>query len=279
MYTVGVKEVWDVPEEKHTGGRVIHTLGWPLRNEEFGERRCCEQRLNGSEINFQHAEDPCRGRGSNDERRDGFGARMRNESANSEECHAAPEEADDAAADLPVPEKDRGACNRKAHSAHCSTQAQAYGRKKNDIEQHLDGNRPGRTVEGLQLVGRQPVLREKNALHKVLPVVGIKNEEISRPALERELHRGGTTHRVAQHERGRRAEVVEQLREPVGHDRHAHFLPRQRVAAAEPGQARVDHPQSEPAGEARALAPVHAAAREEAVHVERPLLGLEVVGH
>lgn len=36
VYAVGVKEVWDVPKEKTTGGRVIHTMGWPLRNEEFG---------------------------------------------------------------------------------------------------------------------------------------------------------------------------------------------------------------------------------------------------
>jgi electron-transferring-flavoprotein dehydrogenase len=36
VYAVGVKEVWDVPKEKNTGGRVIHTMGWPLRNEEFG---------------------------------------------------------------------------------------------------------------------------------------------------------------------------------------------------------------------------------------------------
>jgi electron-transferring-flavoprotein dehydrogenase len=36
VFTVGVKEVWDVPKEKNTGGRVIHTMGWPLRNEEFG---------------------------------------------------------------------------------------------------------------------------------------------------------------------------------------------------------------------------------------------------
>jgi len=36
VYAVGVKEVWDVPKEKRTGGRVIHTMGWPLRNEEFG---------------------------------------------------------------------------------------------------------------------------------------------------------------------------------------------------------------------------------------------------
>jgi electron-transferring-flavoprotein dehydrogenase len=36
VFAVGVKEVWDVPKEEATGGRVIHTLGWPLRNEEFG---------------------------------------------------------------------------------------------------------------------------------------------------------------------------------------------------------------------------------------------------
>jgi electron-transferring-flavoprotein dehydrogenase len=36
VYAVGVKEIWDVPKEKNTGGRVIHTIGWPLRNEEFG---------------------------------------------------------------------------------------------------------------------------------------------------------------------------------------------------------------------------------------------------
>jgi len=36
VFAVGVKEVWDVPKEKETGGRVIHTMGWPLRNEEFG---------------------------------------------------------------------------------------------------------------------------------------------------------------------------------------------------------------------------------------------------
>jgi electron-transferring-flavoprotein dehydrogenase len=36
VFAAGVKEVWDVPKEKTTGGRVIHTMGWPLRNEEFG---------------------------------------------------------------------------------------------------------------------------------------------------------------------------------------------------------------------------------------------------
>jgi electron-transferring-flavoprotein dehydrogenase len=36
VYAAGVKEVWEVPKEKNTAGRVIHTMGWPLRNEEFG---------------------------------------------------------------------------------------------------------------------------------------------------------------------------------------------------------------------------------------------------
>jgi electron-transferring-flavoprotein dehydrogenase len=36
VYAAGVKEIWDVPKEKNHRGRVIHTMGWPLRNEEFG---------------------------------------------------------------------------------------------------------------------------------------------------------------------------------------------------------------------------------------------------
>ncbi|HYR42527.1 MAG TPA: electron transfer flavoprotein-ubiquinone oxidoreductase [Terriglobia bacterium] len=36
VFAVGVKEVWDVPKEENNRGRVIHTMGWPLRNEEFG---------------------------------------------------------------------------------------------------------------------------------------------------------------------------------------------------------------------------------------------------
>jgi len=36
VFAAGVKEIWDVPKERNTGGRVIHTMGWPLRNEEFG---------------------------------------------------------------------------------------------------------------------------------------------------------------------------------------------------------------------------------------------------
>jgi electron-transferring-flavoprotein dehydrogenase len=36
VYAVGVKEVWDVPKQKDAPGWVLHTLGWPLRSEEFG---------------------------------------------------------------------------------------------------------------------------------------------------------------------------------------------------------------------------------------------------
>jgi electron-transferring-flavoprotein dehydrogenase len=36
VYAAGVKEIWDVPSQKSVGGRVIHTMGWPLRSEEFG---------------------------------------------------------------------------------------------------------------------------------------------------------------------------------------------------------------------------------------------------
>jgi electron-transferring-flavoprotein dehydrogenase len=36
VYAVGVKEVWDVPKQQKAPGWVFHTLGWPLRNEEFG---------------------------------------------------------------------------------------------------------------------------------------------------------------------------------------------------------------------------------------------------
>ena len=29
-YAIGFKELWDIPEESHEEGRVLHTLGWPL---------------------------------------------------------------------------------------------------------------------------------------------------------------------------------------------------------------------------------------------------------
>ena len=36
VYAVGIKELWEVPENRVTPGTVIHTMGYPLRLEEFG---------------------------------------------------------------------------------------------------------------------------------------------------------------------------------------------------------------------------------------------------
>ncbi|HEX4997736.1 MAG TPA: electron transfer flavoprotein-ubiquinone oxidoreductase [Terriglobia bacterium] len=36
VYTIGVKEIWDVPKQREAGGWVFHTMGWPLRADEFG---------------------------------------------------------------------------------------------------------------------------------------------------------------------------------------------------------------------------------------------------
>jgi electron-transferring-flavoprotein dehydrogenase len=36
QFAIGIKELWDVPSDRVTPGTVIHTLGWPLRTEEFG---------------------------------------------------------------------------------------------------------------------------------------------------------------------------------------------------------------------------------------------------
>ena len=35
-YAIGIKELWEVPADRVRAGRVIHTMGYPLRNEEFG---------------------------------------------------------------------------------------------------------------------------------------------------------------------------------------------------------------------------------------------------
>ncbi len=37
VYGLGIKELWDIPADKHSPGRVIHTQGWPLsENEAWG---------------------------------------------------------------------------------------------------------------------------------------------------------------------------------------------------------------------------------------------------
>ena len=35
-YAIGLKEIWEIPQDRLAPGTVIHTLGYPLRDEEFG---------------------------------------------------------------------------------------------------------------------------------------------------------------------------------------------------------------------------------------------------
>ena len=36
LYAIGIKELWEVPQDRIQAGSVIHTMGYPLRMEEFG---------------------------------------------------------------------------------------------------------------------------------------------------------------------------------------------------------------------------------------------------
>ena len=36
LYAIGIKELWEVPKERMRAGTVIHTMGYPLKMEEFG---------------------------------------------------------------------------------------------------------------------------------------------------------------------------------------------------------------------------------------------------
>ena len=36
IYRLGIKELWEVPKDRVAPGTVIHTLGYPLRRQEFG---------------------------------------------------------------------------------------------------------------------------------------------------------------------------------------------------------------------------------------------------
>jgi electron-transferring-flavoprotein dehydrogenase len=36
LFAIGIKELWDVPPDRLAAGTVMHTMGYPLRNEEFG---------------------------------------------------------------------------------------------------------------------------------------------------------------------------------------------------------------------------------------------------
>src|SRR3990170_2369401 len=36
LYAIGIKELWEIPAERLGGGTLMHTMGYPLRMEEFG---------------------------------------------------------------------------------------------------------------------------------------------------------------------------------------------------------------------------------------------------
>ena len=36
QYGIGFKEIWEVPEENHDEGMVLHSVGWPLENDTYG---------------------------------------------------------------------------------------------------------------------------------------------------------------------------------------------------------------------------------------------------
>ena len=35
-YAIGLKEIWEIPEEYHSEGSVLHSAGWPLKNDTYG---------------------------------------------------------------------------------------------------------------------------------------------------------------------------------------------------------------------------------------------------
>ena len=35
-YAIGLKEIWEIPEENHSEGSVLHSAGWPLKNDTYG---------------------------------------------------------------------------------------------------------------------------------------------------------------------------------------------------------------------------------------------------
>lgn len=40
VYSIGIKEVWEVPDDRHVNGLVTHTAGWPLSSDTYGGGFC-----------------------------------------------------------------------------------------------------------------------------------------------------------------------------------------------------------------------------------------------
>lgn len=51
-YALGIKELWEIPENLHQAGKVIHTIGWPLDNKTYGGSFAYHFEKNLLEIGF-----------------------------------------------------------------------------------------------------------------------------------------------------------------------------------------------------------------------------------
>lgn len=40
VYSIGIKEVWEIPDDQHVNGLVTHTAGWPLSSDTYGGGFC-----------------------------------------------------------------------------------------------------------------------------------------------------------------------------------------------------------------------------------------------
>ena len=52
QYGIGFKEIWEVPENQHDEGLVIHTAGWPLDNKTYGGSFCYHAEKNQIYIGY-----------------------------------------------------------------------------------------------------------------------------------------------------------------------------------------------------------------------------------
>src|SRR5207245_1195726 len=51
-YGLGIKELWEIPEDLHQAGSVLHTIGWPLDNKTYGGSFAYHFEKNLLEIGF-----------------------------------------------------------------------------------------------------------------------------------------------------------------------------------------------------------------------------------
>ena len=51
-YGIGLKEIWEIPENKHSEGNVLHSAGWPLKNNTYGGSFLYHMKNNQISIGF-----------------------------------------------------------------------------------------------------------------------------------------------------------------------------------------------------------------------------------